>query len=953
MHMRLHKKISIITAIILIFNICLSPFSYSNNLTDEIIYEKRSSEIITSGVTHENIKRFLSSGWLNINVITVDLSNPYVKLDLLTSSEGLHALADVKTMVEANGAVAGINGDFFSMTEQELKYPLGFTMKSGNIVSTAFYENATTNKLATFSLDKFKQPFYSYVTNNITLIAPNGNQTKIADINKVSSNYTTPVIFNRFWGKYSIGSSKKFPDMVEMVVENGIVKEIRTGMPPVEIPNDGFVVCARQKSGKFLIENFHQGDSVQLDIKINPDLSNHDLAISGGTILIKNGQISPFTHNIKGLHPRSALGTSADNRYLYMVTVDGRQSLSRGLTLEELAKLMLEIGAYNAINLDGGGSTTMVKRPLGDFNIHIANSPSENPLRKVINSLGVFSTASQGLLKGLIIETKDPNIFVNTKREFKVKGYDEFYNPVNINPEEVTWKIEGINGFFTKNILTPLEAGKGIVTATIGNISASLPITVLDSPIEINIFPRYIKTSVGNQVTFSIKGKNKEGYYAEIDPSSLQWTLTNNIGTFSNGIFTATNPGKAIISCSLDKVTAFSGISVSGDEKPIVIEPCEKSNADFKSYPSEVTGQVYLTTEQKHSGLSSYKLSYDFTTTDKTRAAYLVFSNDLIKLDQDITSIGIWVYNPSPKSEWLKAQIIDANGSVHLIDITRDLSWTGWKFLKVPLEENLLRPAKLSRIYVVQIEPSIKSSGEIYIDDITLFLRESIELQASEIPANIVLPDSAQKNVPFRSNSNSFQFVVMGKIPPSKTLLDQIIIQKLGHQIENCVELSALVGEINNEFYKSIKKPLIITSQKNSSYIYKNSTFITLDDSKNSIRLTNPAQWKWFINELDKVKTDNVFILLPKPIDDFSDPHEANLFHEILTDYRIKTQRNVWVISSGTSNLGKIEKGVRFITAAGIEKSTNNDIVKTLDEIKYILITVKGKEITYQIKNLF
>jgi exopolysaccharide biosynthesis protein len=70
----------------------------------------------------------------------------------------------------------------------------------------------------------------------------------------------------------------------------------------------------------------------------------------------------------EGRHPRAALGISGD--YLLAVACDGRRSrVDGGLSMSELAELMLELGAESAVNLDGGGSTTLVHRR------HLLNRP--------------------------------------------------------------------------------------------------------------------------------------------------------------------------------------------------------------------------------------------------------------------------------------------------------------------------------------------------------------------------------------------------------------------------------------------------------------------------------------------------------------------------------------------------------------------------------------------------
>ena len=101
----------------------------------------------------------------------------------------------------------------------------------------------------------------------------------------------------------------------------------------------------------------------KLDIKLNPEWRDVNHIISGGPYLVKNGDIyvdmtAQKLASIGGRNPRTAIGYTADN-HLIMLTADGREGASIGLTLMELARLMKELGCVNAMNLDGGGSTVM------------------------------------------------------------------------------------------------------------------------------------------------------------------------------------------------------------------------------------------------------------------------------------------------------------------------------------------------------------------------------------------------------------------------------------------------------------------------------------------------------------------------------------------------------------------------------------------------------------------
>ncbi len=119
-------------------------------------------------------------------------------------------------------------------------------------------------------------------------------------------------------------------------------------------------------------------------------------AISGDPMLVVGGSTVPNLDN-SDLHPRTAVGYSRNGRYLYLVVVDGRQPLySEGITLAELAKLMLSLGAQYAMNLDGGGSSTMVVES-PDGTPRVLNSPIDNYIpgreRPVADHLGVYVEA--------------------------------------------------------------------------------------------------------------------------------------------------------------------------------------------------------------------------------------------------------------------------------------------------------------------------------------------------------------------------------------------------------------------------------------------------------------------------------------------------------------------------------------------------------------------------------
>lgn len=116
-------------------------------------------------------------------------------------------------------------------------------------------------------------------------------------------------------------------------------------------PHPNYPSFVVKKSGEIEIRAYNKGD----------DVSDVQLAVSGNKIVLKDGNV--LDARDQAVNPRTAIGYSKDKRYVYFLTIDGRQKgFSLGATYEQVAKELQKLGAYDGLNLDGGGSTTFVLR---------------------------------------------------------------------------------------------------------------------------------------------------------------------------------------------------------------------------------------------------------------------------------------------------------------------------------------------------------------------------------------------------------------------------------------------------------------------------------------------------------------------------------------------------------------------------------------------------------------
>ena len=110
-------------------------------------------------------------------------------------------------------------------------------------------------------------------------------------------------------------------------------------------------------------------------------------ALGGNAILVKDGQIYQTPKTGGDVEPRTAVGIKADGDVFFAV-IDGRQEpYSSGISMPELAQIMIDLGAVTALNLDGGGSSTFITRELDGDGLELDNSPSDRSERSVANSL--------------------------------------------------------------------------------------------------------------------------------------------------------------------------------------------------------------------------------------------------------------------------------------------------------------------------------------------------------------------------------------------------------------------------------------------------------------------------------------------------------------------------------------------------------------------------------------
>lgn len=193
---------------------------------------------------------------------------------------------------------------------------------------------------------------------------------------------------------------------VVMATRNGPVQAIDTGMAPTAIPSSGGVLVlgarAPAEVRERLVERARSQDRFHIDVRLLP-LHPRE-AVGGFPVLVRDSIEVPGLDSAGAAsfapvrHPRTIVGIASRGRRLLLITIDGRQpGYSVGTTNRESARVALELGATEAINLDGGGSTAMaIARHRGDSTSYeVVNRPSDpQGERAVGNALVIQRSAN-------------------------------------------------------------------------------------------------------------------------------------------------------------------------------------------------------------------------------------------------------------------------------------------------------------------------------------------------------------------------------------------------------------------------------------------------------------------------------------------------------------------------------------------------------------------------------
>lgn len=335
------------------------------------------------------------------HVLSFPLDDPALDLRAHLAADGAAGIEPLTSIARRQldrGAVAGTNGGYW--VDRPTGVPNGLHVRAGRLVAgQAATRSGHRVSRAALGLAADRAPVMDRVDVRLTLQRPDGTVHRIDEINRrprTSGRFPRALDGELLVYTPRYGAPVQVPpNGVAVITEDlaigssgtveGAVREVRNG--PLRLaPARGETVLMAFGTSRGLLAGVHTGDTLSVTTDVSASGTDPgrwqglDHAAAAGPLLLRGGR-SPSqeqmtaeafgTSHVTRRHPRTAVARTGDGRML-LLTVDGRdRGWSAGVTLGELVGVLRQLGAVDALNLDGGGSTMAV------VNGHVRNRPSQ------------------------------------------------------------------------------------------------------------------------------------------------------------------------------------------------------------------------------------------------------------------------------------------------------------------------------------------------------------------------------------------------------------------------------------------------------------------------------------------------------------------------------------------------------------------------------------------------
>lgn len=660
-----------------------------------IISETFEQEDVTLGVTYGRYYLMTQAGPLVVHALAVNTHEPTLRLDAVIASDHVISKGEsVSSMAHRTGAVAGINGDFFDIgaTYQ----PIGIVVRDGALLrSPSMRAVMTITKTHDVRFETFR--FGGTITDN------DGRAWNLSTFDEWPPHEGVSLLTPAF-GSISAQSNVMLALLAPLDGKRRSViaiDDMKVPRAALASPALGFGPVAMGDQG---IPNV--GDILDVAYDTDPPLNDVAAAIGGGPILLRGG--APYDDPYPPA-PREALRrvplTGALRRSdgtLVLVEVDGRAPhFSIGVTRPEFTALMRGLGGIDGMAFDGGGSSTIVARAIGDTDANVRNRPSDGGERPVGDGLFVYSDAPIGPPAHLAVRHGALRILEGATASIGLVVVDAAGHvlPTQTIPERASVTPSRLAVMLSADrVIAGKNGGDGVIhvnrrLASSKNqegmvFSADIPLQVVDNIASLRIEPEHPNPQPGDHVWFHAVARNASGAPIGTD-GRVSWSSLG-ASVAADGTYVA-GPYDGVVIARVAKTETRETVRVGSRILAIDVFRHDGPAArawSFTSSPPKQPGGVEIDVDDV------FALSYDFTGTER-----YAYANTDIEFDGDLIALSVDVQGDADGAA-LRVALINPDGDRIPVTLVRHIDWYGWRTITVAMPRDLIAARAMHGFYL-------------------------------------------------------------------------------------------------------------------------------------------------------------------------------------------------------------------------------------------------------------
>lgn len=746
MRRRLIGPLALLTGSILLLPLSAAadpPSTADLSGADSVLLRHREVRI-APGLDLTSFQRLQPGGWVTGSVLTADLAVPTLSLDVVDGGAVSAANAPVSEFADQADAVAAVNGDYFDMNRSDA--PIGT-----NISPTGGLRTASATPRQAFTLTGGKAAVRELMA--AASVDLTGGTEQVRAVNSPGLPDDGIALYTELWGDFPIARLLPADEPVRIVTVAG--DEIigsTTDRAVIEraldLPEGGSVLIARGTAADRLA-GAAVGDPAKITVKASADV---DLAVGGDQRLVTDGEP---TDQDQVEAARTAIGVTRDGGRLIVVSIDGRQADAHGMTIQELARLMLDLGAWNAVNLDGGGSSALVARPAGTEERTLINRPSDGHERADSNALVFRSSApaepvTEVGLRPALEPAAAPapaglglpeayHLLPGLSRTVLGTGLDgnlagaELKGSFQARPTSVI----GLASTRAEDeaVVVGKAPGTGTVRYRARPGSAEIPIQVhgpmvrLEPSSSVVALPDRESTA-----TLTLTAVDADGHRVPVEARDVE------IGARDGVAVTPGPTGEFLVSAEIGTGAGAATFTVQGHTVtvPVLVGSTDQRLADFADpadwEPETARATGTLAAATGPDGGPALGLDFDFTQSTATRGMYAVPAQP-IPVPGQPQALTLMI-NGTGQGEWPRIQVTRGDGTSTNLD-GPTIDWTGWREVRFPVPPGTSYPLTVTALRFLEIRSDATYQDRLEIADLV-----------AEVPPEVELPEPTYRTDP-------------------------------------------------------------------------------------------------------------------------------------------------------------------------------------------------------------